>query len=341
MSDKGTYTCVLTVDGQPEPAKCAIGRESLGITAGKMIWNINYADLKDFRLINYHLFLMTSSGEMKLSELGRDTESFFEKLWSAYMSRSMEALFAEGTSLYNGEGDYAFTEQHVSQHGIAKVELLPDALCLCPHDHFARRIPLCFALEPVEENFGITLTLDTGDTYTIRRIGRDTQTVLEKMCKLRKEVSKKWQQAHQDLDSHLPDRLGERLHSYDLMRGCGCKMITGLYRLDGDGFWFAGLKDGKAAVELVTQEQTATYLYAYDNGDRAFEYSLRHAMESVGLHREVIFTDLSDKPLYQMTVERSYHLRFLRDHNVKRIIHNASWDENLRSFFAVKMAPAS
>jgi hypothetical protein len=88
-------------------------------------------------------------------------------------------------------------------------------------------------------------------------------------------------------------------------------------------------------VELVTPEQTATYLYAYDTGDRVFEYSLRHAMESVGLHREVIFVDLSDKPLYQMTVERSYHLRFLRNHNVKRIIHNAAWDKNLSDFFGV------
>ncbi len=335
MSDAGTYKCRLTVKGQSEPVTCAIGSESLDIATERGRRSLNYADLQDFRLINYHLFLSTNSGEMELAELGHETESFFEKLWCAYMERSKEALFAEGTSLYNGEGDYVFTEQGHSQHGIAKVELLPDALLLCPHDNLARRIPLCFAQEPVEEDFGITLALDTGDTYRICRIGRDTQAVFEKMCRARKTVSQRWQQAHRELSSQLDERLGERQHNYDQMRECGCNMISGLYRMDGDGFWFAGLKEGRAAVELVTPEQTATYLYAYDTGDRAFEYSLRHAMESVGLHREVIFTELVDKPLYRMTVDRSYHLRFLRDHNVKRIIHNAAWDKNLSDFFGV------
>lgn len=333
MNDSGTYSCKLMINGQPEPATCVIGRESLGIMAGKLLWSLNYADLQDFRLLNYHLFLKTSAEELKLSELGHDTESFFENLWKAYMERSKEALFVEGAPLYEGEGDYTFTEQGVSQHGIAKIELLDDALLLCPHDHFARRIPLCFTHEPVEENFGITLTLDTGDTYRFSRIGRDTRAVFEKMCKARKTVSKAWQQAHRELEVHLKERLGERLHNYEQMSRCGCTMISGLYRLEGDGFWFAGLKDGKAAVELVTQEQTATYLYHYDIGNQAFEYSLRHAMESVGLHREVIFTDLSDKPLYKMTVDRSYHLRFLRKHNQKRLIHNPSWDKNISEFF--------
>lgn len=333
MKDSGSYTCKLTVDRQSEPATCCIGAEGLDIAIARGRRYLDYADLLDFRLLSYHLFLTTTQGELELSELGHDTESFFENLWNAYMQRSKEALFAEGTPLYTGEGDYTFTEQGVAQHGIAKIELLDDALILCPHDHFARRIPLCFADEPVEENFGITLTLDTGDTYRFSRIGRDTSAVFEKMSKARKTVAAQWRRAHQELDSHLDERLGERLDNYRQMRDCGCTMLTGLYRLDGDGFWFAGLKDGRAAVELVTPEQTATYLYAYAGGDRAFEYSLRHAMESVGLHREVIFTELSDKPLYQMTVDRSYHLRFLRDHNVKRVIHNAAWDKNISEFF--------
>ena len=333
MNASGTYSCRLTTGQQSAPVTCAIGSESLDITTSRGKQSLNYADLQDFRLINYHLFLTTASGEMELSELGHDTESFFENLWNAYMHRSKESLFAEGTPLYEGEGDYTFNEQGVSQHGIAKIELLDDALLLCPHDHFARRIPLCFTHEPVEENFGITLTLDTGDTYRFSRIGRDTSAVFEKMCKARKTVSRGWQQAHQELNSHLDERLGERQHNYRHILDCGCTLITGLYRLGGEGFWFAGLKEGRAAVELVTPEQTATYLYAYDCGNRAFEYSLRHAMESVGLHREVIFTDLSDKPLYQMTVGRSYHLRFLREHNQGRVIHNPAWDKNISEFF--------
>ncbi len=332
MKDSGFYECRLTVNGQSEPVNCAIGNESLDFSSAKGQHSLNYADLQDFRLMNYHLKLFTTSGELELSELGYDTESFFEKLWNAYAQRSWEALFVEGMSHYSGEGDYDFTEQNASHHGISKVELFDDALCICPHDKLGRRIPLCFAQEPVSEGFGISLTLDTGDAYQIRRIGRDTQAVFEKMCAFQKAVQRQWTAAHQDLNNNIGERLGDKRHSYEHMKDCGCRMIAGLYRLDGEGFWFAGLKEGKAAVELVTPEQTASYLYRYDTEDTVFEYAIRHAMESVGLHREVIYADLSDKPLYRMTVERNYHLRFLREHNQDRVIHNAAWDRNISEF---------
>ena len=332
MEDFGSYSCLFTSNQQSVEAICRIDHDSLVISSDNGTTIINFADLKDFRLLNYHLFLETSLGQMELSQLGHLTEAFFEKLWKAYMERSKEALFASESPLYAGEGDYSFTEQGISQHGIAKVELLYNALCLCPHDRYARRIPLCFAKEPEKEPFGLTLTLDTGDTYQIRRIGRDTEAVFERICQLRESVIKKWQQSHKELENNLPERLGEDLASYNQMKSLGCRMISGLYQLDDSGFWFAALKNGKAAVEFVTEEQTATYLYTYDTSDATFEYALRHAMESVGLHREVIFTGLSDKPLYQMTVERNYHLEFLRKNNTGRIIHNAAWDRNLTDF---------
>lgn len=314
-------------------ATCSIGHESLVITTEQGLWPVDYADLLDMRLLGYRLILTTNGGDVVFSELGHDTEPFFEKLWLAFMKRSQEALFVESAPLYSGEGDYAFTEQGITQHGIAKVTLVDDALVVCPHDRYARRIPLCFTQEPAEEPFAITLTLDTGDTYTIRRLGRDTAAVFEQICSLRDRVTKQWRQSHRDLQRDIAQRLGERGSNYELMLDCGCKMLTGLYRLGGEGFWFAGLKDGRAAVELVTEEQTATYLYKYDGGDSAFETSLRHAMESVGLHREVIFTELREKPLYRMTVERSYHLRFLREHNQGRVIHNTAWEKAVAAFF--------
>ena len=332
MEDFGSYSCLFTSNQQSVEAICRIDHDSLVISSDNGTTIINFADLKDFRLLNYHLFLETSMGQMELSQLGHQTEAFFEKLWKAYMERSKEALFASESPLYAGEGDYSFTEQGVSQHGIAKVELLENALCLCPHDRYARRIPLCFANEPVKEAFGLTITLDTDDSYQIRRIARDTDAVIERICQLREAVVKKWQQAHAELENNLPERLGDDLTAYNRMKSLGCRMISGLYQLEDSGFWFAGLKDGKATVEFVTEEQTATYLYTYDIPDAIFENSLRHAMESVALHREVIFMDLSDKPLYQMTVERSYHLEFLRKNNAGRIIHNNAWERNLAEF---------
>ncbi|MCR4817031.1 MAG: hypothetical protein K5842_07615 [Bacteroidales bacterium] len=330
MGQLSTYSCVLTDGNQSSPVTCTIASDALDFASKNAHRHLDYADLLDFRLINYHLILTTTNGSIELSMLGHDTEPFFENLWSAYSERGKEALFIDGTPLYTGVGDYIFTEQGVAQHGIAKIELHSDALFLSPHDHLSRRIPLCFARDIAVKDFGIDLTLDTGDTYTIRRIGRDTQAVYEKMQKVRESVSKQWRQAHHELESDILERLGDKKDEYQHIKNCGCKMISGLYRLDGEGFWFAGIKEGRAAVELVTQEQTATYLYSYDTDDNAFERSLRHSMESVGLHREVIFTDLSEKPLYRMTVDRSYHLRFLREHNQKRVIHNSSWQSNIQ-----------
>ena len=334
MKEFGTYQCLLTKDQLTGQVTCSIGHDSLEFNNDQGRRTLDFADLIDFRLPGYRILLTTTSGEVVLSELGHDTEAFFEKLWSAYMERSMESLFASGESLYSGEGDYEFSEQGDVQHGIAKIELLDDALILCPHDHLGRRIPLCFIQDIVEENYSITLILDTGDKYSLRRIGRDTMAVCEKIRKLRERILKQWKQAQRELNSLLEERLGEKASSYRHMLDCGCQISAGLYRLDGDGFWFAGFKNGKAAVELVTQEQTATYLYTYDmDSHQAFEHSLRHAMESVGLHREVIFTELADKPLYRMTVDRSYHLRFLREHNQGRIVHNTAWEKNISAFF--------
>lgn len=314
-------------------AVCAIGREEVQFRTDKRTFTVNYADVKDLRLLNYHLFLETSNGKVEVSQLGLQTEDFFEKLWEAYNARCLDALFVEDEPLFTGEGDYAYTEQGEERHGIAKISLHSDCLCLLPHNNGARRIPLCFSQEPETEQFKISLKLDTGDQYQISRIGRHTEDVFEKICAARTKVVKKWKAAHEELSAQLSERLGERADEYQQMEAVGCRMICGLYSLDDTGFWFAGLKDGKAAVELVTDEQTATYLYTYDTPESDFENALRHAMESAGLHREVIFTDLTDKPLYQMTVERSRALWFLRAHNAGRIIHNGGWGERLREFF--------
>lgn len=331
--DSGTYNCTVNAEAFAGEAVCAIGREEVQFRADNRTFTVNYADVKDLRLLNYHLFLETSNGKVEVSQLGLQTEDFFEKLWEAYNARCLDALFVEDEPLFTGKGDYAYTEQGEERHGIAKISLHSDCLCLLPHNNGARRIPLCFSQEPETEQFKISLKLDTGDQYQISRIGRHTEDVFEKMCAARTKVVKKWKAAHEELSAQLSERLGERADEYQQMEAVGCRMICGLYSLDDTGFWFAGIKEGKAAVELVTNEQTATYLYTYDTSDTDFEYALRHAMESSGLHREVIFTDLADKPLYQMTVERSRALRFLRAHNAGRIIHNGGWGERLREFF--------
>ncbi|MBO4453692.1 MAG: hypothetical protein J5761_01400 [Paludibacteraceae bacterium] len=330
----GTYNCRVNADTLSGEALCAIGQEELQFRADNRTFTVNYADVKDLRLLNYHLFIETSGGKVEVSHLGLQTEDFFEKLWEAYNARCLDALFVEDEPIFTREGDYAYTEQGEERHGIAKISLHSDCLCLLPHNNGARRIPLCFTQEPEAEPFKISLRLDTGEQYRISRIGRDTEAVFGKMSAARTKVIRKWKAAHDELSAQLSERLGERADEYRQMETVGCQMVCGLYSLDDTGFWFAGIKEGKAAVELVTKEQTATYLYTFNTSDTGFEHALRHAMESAGMHREVIFTDIADKPLYRMTVERSRALRFLRAHNAGRIIHSGGWSERLREFIS-------
>ena len=333
MGDFGTYGCRLASDRLCGEAICQIGAEALELRTDAGALRVDYADLRDFRLLDYRLLLDTAGGRVELSALGFQTEDFFGKLWEAYAARSGEALFVTGEPCYTGEGDFAYTEQGVEAHGIAKVALYLDALCLFPHDDRARRIPLCFAEAPEAADYQLSLRLDTGDCYRVGRLGRSFEAVAERAVAVQQKAAQRWRKAHQALAAQLEERLGAEAAGYHWMEAQPCRMITGLYTPDEEGFWYAGVGNGKAAVEWVTEEQTATYLYAFQTDGAVFERALRHALESSALHREVIYADLGGKPLYQMTVQRSYHLRFLRDHFTGRIIHNGSWQERVREFF--------
>ncbi|MBO4646466.1 MAG: hypothetical protein J5642_08125 [Bacteroidales bacterium] len=334
MPNNAFFTCQLHNGPETADATCLILNDALQINTLQKQLRLDFSAIRSFKLKNYQLLIETSNSTVGLSGLGRQTENFFEKLWLAYNSRCKEALFIEGPVLYEGEGDFILSEQGEAQQGLAKIALYPNCLAIYPQNFNARRFPLCFSETPNAESYRLSLSLDTGDFLQISRLGRNCLDVFEKICHQRSQIIQQWNDLHQELAAQLPNRLGDNVDEYEQMQQLGCHIISGLYTTDSEGFWFAGLHHGKAAVELVSQEQTATYLYQYDSPDALFESTLRHAMESVALHREVIFTDLSDKPLYQMTVQRSRFLQFLRDHNTGRLIHNSGWAAGLSSFFS-------
>ena len=99
-------------------------------------------------------------------------------------------------------------------------------------------------------------------------------------------------------------------------------------------YWLAAFGDGCCAVELFTNEQTATYLYRFQSREQFF-INLQMAMEAVGTHREIIFLpdeQLNEKPLYRMAVHRSPAVRFLRSCSAGRIIHSSGHAAKLAEF---------
>lgn len=338
MLNNGDYTCRITTPSGFLDGVCHIGDESMSISSKTGVREILFADIMDIRLVNYHLLLHLMDDVVELTWLGKDTEDFFEHIWNAVNKQAEKALFTDSPAERQIEADYAYNEvggMKVTAKGRAKIKLYPDGVCIFPHDKDSRRIPLCFITDISERGYEITLRLDTGDSYTIARMGQETTPFMMKLRQFHNEAVRSWQQAHEMLERNITDRLGERLANYEVMFSLSGKIISGLFSPDAEQFYFAVIKNKRAAVELVLGENSATYLYEFDCSEERFIVSLRHAMEAINNNREVIYADvdtLREKPLYRMAIGRCYHLSFLRNHMVGKIVHNSGWEGNLREF---------
>ena len=331
------YECTASLPEGDFEAKAVITEDDIilqGIDGSRH--TLSFADLMDIRLVNYHLKLAMRSCEAEISKLGYLTENFFERLWEAYSAKSERALFIESDLVMRSEGDYAYAESGVERSSIAKLALRTDCLCILPHDAGARRVPLCFADAPAREGFALGLRLDTGETYRIARLGGDTDPFFGRLADARETVSARWREAHRALEANLDVRLGEAAAAYETFQELDADVVVGLFSVDDDAFWVAAIGDGRAAVELVTDEKAATYLYRFDIARNVFEVKLRHAMEAMKANRRIIYVpqeEIDAEPLYRMAVERSPHVRALRSCSAGRVIHSASWASKVADFF--------
>lgn len=325
----------MTAGGIESEAAVLVGEEGIEISAGKRTIYVDFSSVLDFRLINYHFHLYTKEGETVLSKMGLDTEGFFENFWLAFDARTRRSLFLKSAAERESEGDYTYTEDGKTYNGKAKVSLFEDCLCLLPHNIGARRIPLCFADKPAINGYQLTVNLDTGESYTVARLGHDTLPFFEKLEAFRNNSTARWNSAHAELEKNIIGRLGELAPRYEFIKQNCDRVFCGLFSPDNDAFWFAGIKNNKAAAELIIGESAATYLYEFSVPDVRFEADMRHAYEAVNANREVIYADeqtVAAKPLYQMAIDRSSHVRFLRGCSAGRIIHNAAWQKNMLEF---------
>ena len=338
------YECAALLPGsaadtQPLEARAEITEDAIILSGGQLGSRVGlpFVDLMDMRLLSHRLHLAMREGEAVLSQLGYQTEDFFEKLWAAYSARSRKSLFIDEPLVMASEGDYAYTEPGIERKSIACLELYPDCLCILPHDAGARRVPLCFAESPARDGFALDIALDTGERYRIARLGRDTDPFFETLTNRHAHTVKAWRAAHRDLEQNLEARLGNAAEALHVFRAQAPCVACGLFSSDDEAFWIAGISEGRAAVELVCDEQTATYLYRFTVAPDAFLASLHHAMEAVKTNRRVIYLpeeELPGEPLFRMAIERSSHVRFLRSCNAGRIIHTASWEQRVAEFFA-------
>ena len=86
---------MVDIGSGPYQTQATIGRDDIAFS-GRPPARVSLADLMDMRLINYRLRLQLREGDAVISQLGYQTEDFFEQVWLAYASKSRDALFVEG-----------------------------------------------------------------------------------------------------------------------------------------------------------------------------------------------------------------------------------------------------
>ena len=271
------------------------------------------------RPVNHRVLIETRGGEtVEISMLGFSFDGFWEELSDLYGRRSMEALFIEETQIMLCEGEYALP----GESGRGRIALYPDAVCILPPSSRAVRIPLCFTEEIRLDGYQLTLTLRSGASCVVGKMGYDTKPFYERAAQASDRVKKERRAAEEKLPLHEP--FTEK----------------GLFRTkQPEEYWNAAFGQGVCALEFFAGENAATYLYRFDEPKELFLERLREATEAMGVHREIIYLpdeQIREKPLCRMAVERSEAVRFLRARSCGRLIHSANHAQKLAEFLQQK-----
>lgn len=312
--------CIQGPGVSPEPLETEITIQREGLSAGSRF--LDFADLAFLRPMNHRVFLdLLGGGTVEISMLGFSYDGFWEELILSFGNRSKEALFIEEDLVMQCEGEYALPADADGREesGRCLIALYPDAVCIMPQTSHAVRIPLCYTEEIVSEGYQLFLRMHSGAVYRVGKMGYDTEAFVER-CMANAEKTKKKRKA--------------------LLSGIALTepfTRKGLFRTEDEkSFWQAGFGKGCCAVELFTDEKTATYLYRFQE-EEIFVRNLEEAMEAVGTHREIIFMEeeeLLKNPVYRMCVHRCPAVRFLRESSAGRIIHSASHGQKLTEFLS-------
>lgn len=277
---------------------------------------LDFADVKAFRPMNHRIFVDTLTGDIiEISMLGFSFDGFWEELTDCFGKRSMEALYVEGQPIMRcDDGEY----QILGESGRGVIILMPDAICILPPSCHAIRIPLCFTRQLRLDGYLLHITMLSGACYIVGRMGYDTVPFAERAQKAAIDIKKQRAKALARLELQFPFT------------------CNGIFRTERpDQYWMAAFGKGCCAVELFTEENTATYLYRFEESKEQFLFNLEEAMEAVGINREIIYLpdeQLNERPLYKMAVERSGAVSFLRSKAFGRLIHNASHEQRLIEF---------
>ncbi len=291
--------------------------EKEGVRLGERF--LDYADVLSLCPMNHRVFVDTRQGEkIEISMLGFSYDGFWKELTGCYGERSLESLFVEEEQLMLCEGEYEIP----GESGRADIALYPDALCILPATCHAIRIPLCYTNDIRLYGYTISVSMLSRARYNVGKMGYDTNPFAERIMQLADSVKKERENLLSSVSVSAP------------------YSQKGLFRTkQSEHYWNAAFSKNVCALEFFVGEDTATYLYRFNEPEDYFLEKLREATEAIGVHREVIYLSdeqIAQNSLYRMSVDRSEAVRFLRSKIDGRLIHTASHDQKLAEYLGIQ-----
>ena len=206
--------------------KISIEKTGLQIGSGFL----DYADIDLLKPMSHRVLIDTAAGEcIEIAMLGFSYDGFWQELTERYADRSLEALFTGDSPVMSVEGEY----QIPGEQGRAIINLYTDSVCILPQTSNAVRIPLAFTTQIRQEGYLLSLTLQTGEEYTIGKMGYSTQPFAERALSAADKVKKERKALLMSKPVNAPFT------------------AAGLFRTtEPEQYWNAAFAGGRCALEL-------------------------------------------------------------------------------------------
>jgi len=183
--------------------KLSVGDAALTVTALFDAAEIPFSEINALKLAEYVVTVQAGNDVYAFSRMGSWCEPFYNALCEAYNKAVLRSLFISGEPIVTAKGDYSYTENGASASGFAPVHVYENSVVSLPPDLGARRVPLCFVAGMDKGDYTLTLTLDTGETYTFAKLGYDTAPVEVAVEKQIRSLREKSMAAVKEIDPTL------------------------------------------------------------------------------------------------------------------------------------------
>lgn len=162
-----------------------------------------YTDIISIEIANYKLIVKAEQNTLAIAQLGFQLTPAFEQLYKKYNAKVLKAFFIDESPLLEINGEYRYSDDSGAAEGTAAIKLYKRCLCILPPNDGGRRIPLCFVRSIDKGNYQIKLTLDTGETYELLRLGWETESFESKLNECMKTIRQNAMDAANAVDPTL------------------------------------------------------------------------------------------------------------------------------------------